>query len=324
MKICFLTNNISTKNEDLTTYDIALSSLKHGHEIYFGGVADIYSQDSNILGNLKRLSSTEFPQIKKRSNLVRAIESLSFGTFDLSSFDVLFLRHKYKKQQKISEDTHKTAREYSFHLSERGVFVLNDPKYLPFSSSKIATIGLEKSILAHKQLVSSKFDKLYSFCENDLKFNGVLKPVSGSGGGDIFFIEKKNLANTLKNLLEKGQVVAQSFIPNHGDKRILVLDGEPVGWYMRVASESGGLNNIHAGGRAVKCDLDERDIKILKTVKHRLKKYGMYFVGVDILGGYLSEINSENPGGTIRCDSVGGFNTREKVVEFLENKIKKK
>lgn len=324
MKLCFVTNNISTKNDELTTYDMAFEAFKRGHPVYFAGVQDFHSEDNNIVGNLIKLEGVQNPLLKKRSDLVDLIAQTNKENYEMEKMDVLFLRHKYKKRQKIPEELHKSVREYAFHLSEKGVFVLNDPKYLPFASSKLATLGLEKSILAQKQLVSCNFDQLYSFCDKKLNFQGVLKSVSGSGGDDIFFIDKKNLRNTLTKLLEGGQVVAQSYIQSEGDKRILLLEGEPIGWYMRVSGEKEGLHNIHAGGKAVKCDLSKRDYEIISKIRPRIIKYKMYFVGVDILGGFLSEINSENPGGTIRCDMLGGSNSRGKVIDFLESKVKQK
>ena len=145
----------------------------------------------------------------------------------------------------------------------------------------------------------------------------------GKGGEDIYFTEKRNLRNNLRALLKQGPILIQSYIPNNGDKRILLLDGEPIAWYLRVANEGEFLNNIHAGGKPVSCDLTDRDKKIIDLVKPKLKKYGMTFVGIDILGNYLSEINTENPGGTVRADKLGNFNSKERVIEFLEKRKNK-
>jgi glutathione synthase len=319
MKIGVVTNTLSTKKDDLTTHDIALAALNKGHKLFFMGVLDFYSVGNSIKGNVYPISG----KIEKRSDLLRKIGEAERKEIELDSLDAIFLRHKHKKHQKILESFHRTAREYCFHLSERGVLVINDPKFLPFASSKIATMGLDKTILPENQMASNNFEQIYDYCKNVLNYEGVMKPLNGSGGDDIYFIDKKNLRNNLKNLLEQGQIVVQSYIKSEGDKRIVVLNGEAIAWYMRVAQEGELLHNIHAGGKPVKCDLSERDKKVIEKVGPRLVKYGIYLAGIDTLGGYLSEINSENPGGTVRADALGGFNSRDKIIEFVESRVKK-
>ena len=182
----------------------------------------------------------------------------------------------------------------------------------------------DPNILPSKQFVSSNFEDLYLFCKENLNYNGVIKSLYGYGGEDVFLIEKKNLKNTLRALLKKGPVLAQDYIQNEGDKRILLLNGEPIGWYKRLAPVGETLHNIHLGGRPFACDLSENDRKIIKLLRPILVKYGMVFVGIDILGNVLSEINSEVPGGTVRVDKLGGFQSRERIIQYLEKKVIKK
>lgn len=318
MKLCFITNTV-VKKDDLTTYDLAVSALLKGHEVSFMNVTDFCSKNNDVYGNVRTLKKKP----ENRTDLVKLLEQTPQAEANLQKMDAVFLRHKYKKGSKILENYHKATREYAFHLMEDGIFVLNDPRFLPFMSSKIATLGLDKSILPEKQLVSNDFNQLIAYCKDELKDEGVLKPLFGSGGNGIYFVEKKNLRNNIKALLEEGPVIAQSYIKSEGDKRILLLGGNPIAWYMRVAAEGELLHNIHAGGKPVKCDLSDRDKKIIETVKPKLVKCGMHFVGIDTLGGYLSEINSENPGGTVRADTMGGFNSRDKVIEYIEKKTKR-
>ena len=317
MKICFVTNSL-TKKDDLTTYDLAVAALARKHEVYFLSVMDFFSENNNIFGNLRKVNK----KVEKRGELAEIISKTSTEKKNLRGIDLIFLRHKYKSGSKIIENYHKLAREYAVHLLEEGIKVINDPRYLHFMSSKIATHGIDSSILPKKQLVSNNIGQLLDYCKNELNFEGVIKPMFGSGGEGIFFIDRKNLRNNLKTNLEKGPVIMQSYIPNEGDKRIIVLGGNPVAWYMRVAAEGELLNNIHAGGSPVKCDLSERDKLIVSKLKPKLVKYGMHLVGVDTLGGYLSEINTENPGGTVRADMLGNFYSRNKIIEYIEALIK--
>ena len=318
MKLGIITNTLSTRNDGLTTHDIAFTALQRGHEVYMMSVYDLYSDGKNIFANARVIKKKG---IETRVDLTRNLKNFPEDKLCLNNLDVLMLRHKHEPGDK-GESFHKTAREYAFHLQELGVFVFNDPKFLPFVSSKLATLNLDSSILPPHQLISGNFEDLYKYSKDVLKYEGVIKPLGGKGGEDIYFTEKRNLRNNLRALLKQGPILIQSYIPNNGDKRILLLDGEPIAWYLRVANEGEFLNNIHAGGKPVQCDLTDRDKKIIDLVKPKLKKYGMIFVGLDILGNYLSEINTEIPGGTVRADKLGNFNSKERVIEYLEKRKK--
>jgi glutathione synthase len=317
MKIGFLTTSISSTNEELTTHDLAFAALQRSHKVYFFTVFDMFVKDKKIYANARLVQKKE---IETRIELGRQIKNIESEKLLLTELDVLLLRHKIDPSDKHHQ-FHKAAREYAFHLSEQGVKVWNNPKYLQFLSSKLAYLSLDPKILPKKQLVSASYNDLYYFCKDELIYEGVMKPLGGKGGENIYFTEKRNLQNNLKALLKYGPVLIQSYIPNTGDKRILLLNGEPIGQYLRVAKEGEFLNNIHSGGKAVKSELTDNDKKIIDHIKPVLKKYGMVFVGIDILGNYLSEINTENPGGTVRAERFGNFNSRERVIEWIENNI---
>ncbi|MDX1958882.1 MAG: hypothetical protein SFU98_09930 [Leptospiraceae bacterium] len=319
MKLGIFINSLSTRNDGLTTHDIAFAAYEKNHDVFFFPVTELGFDGKTIYGKAKKVSE----EILSREELTRNLKIFPEVKMNLADLDVLLLRHKYESGR-IPETYHKYAREYAFHLQENGVFVANDPRYLLFSSSKLATIGLDANILPPHQLVSTNFDEIYGFCKEVLKYEGVMKPLGGKGGEDIYFTERRNLRNNIKALLKKGPVLVQSYIHNDGDKRVILLNGNPIAWYKRVAQEGEFINNIHAGGKPVRFDLNDTDKKIIHSIRPRLQKQGMYLVGIDILGNYLSEINSEVPGGTVRSDKLDSFHSREKIVEFLEGKVRKR
>ncbi len=316
MKIGFLVTTLNTIKEDLTTHDIAFAGLLRGHEIYFFTVFDFFSNENSIFGNVVNIPS----EISTRVELAKKIKLLEKTKLDLKTLDCVFIRHKLEPSDR-NYSYHKSAREYCFHLSLLGVKILNNPVYLPFFSSKLSYLSLPKEILPKKQLVTTNLNEALKFCK-ELKYEAVIKPISGKGGEDIYFTERKNLQNNLKSILKKSPVLIQSYIKNDGDKRILLLDGEPIGHYLRVAGEGEFLNNIHSGGKAKESKLTNSDKKIIDLIKPILKIYGMVFVGIDILGNTLSEINTENPGGTVRSEKFGKFNSREKIIDWIENHLK--
>lgn len=316
MRLGLITNTLSTRNEGLTTHDLGFAAAKRGHEVFLFPVTSLSYDGKNVFGLGTKLVVDEIPT---REVMTRNLNTFPIEKVNLETLNVLLLRHKYESGR-IPESYHKYAREFAFFLQEKGVFVANDPKHLPFLSTKLSVLGIDSSILPEKQMVSNDFDELITFCKDTLKYEGVIKPLGGKGGEDIYFTEKRNLRNNLKSLLKKGPVMVQNFIPNDGDKRILLLNGEPVAWYKRVAQEGEFINNIHAGGKPIAFELTPSDLKIISSIKPKLIQYGMVLVGIDILGEYLSEINSEVPGGTVRADKLGSFGSREKIIQFLESK----
>jgi len=315
MKIGFLVSKFPPVKRDLTTYDIAFAASSLGHEVYFLTLKSFSSKNSRINALTNKLPPMD---LENRKQLLKVLPTLPRRRRSMQTLDALLLRHKSSGLNNVS---HRTAREYAFHLKERGVFVMNDPLYLWFLSSKLSYLAFPQSIFPGKQLVSDNFDELYEFCRGELNYGGIIKPLNGSGGRGFFFADEKNLRSSLSTLLEKGAVVAQDYIPNEGDKRILLLGGEPISWYMRVSKD--GPHNIQAGARPVRCDLTERDLEICEMIKDVLNKYGLHLVGLDVLGGYVGEINCENPGGTIRADKLIGTNSAQKIIKYIEKHIRK-
>jgi len=116
--------------------------------------------------------------------------------------------------------------------------------------------------------------------------------------------------------------LAQRYIPEvrKGDKRIIVLDGEPLGAVLRVPREDENRGNIHVGGQCVKTDLTPRDREICRVLSPSLKKLGLYFVGLDVIGDYLTEVNVTSPTGVQEINSLNKVQLEGQIVDFIEEK----
>ncbi len=116
------------------------------------------------------------------------------------------------------------------------------------------------------------------------------------------------------------QVVAQAFVPDSrkGDKRVLLLEGEPLGAVLRVAKETDLRNNLAAGGHAERAALTARDLEICRALKPALVAEGLHFVGIDLLGEALIEVNVTSPTGIAELEQLEGINACAKVLDFLE------
>ena len=125
---------------------------------------------------------------------------------------------------------------------------------------------------------------------------------------------------------DQKEVIMQQYIPEAaiGDKRILLLDGEPLGAVLRVHGEDDHRNNFYAGGKPVATEITERDLEVIKTLKPHLKKLGLHFVGIDMLGDYLIEVNVTSPTCLQEMNQLYDCKLQDSVIQFAENLIKEK
>jgi glutathione synthase len=152
----------------------------------------------------------------------------------------------------------------------------------------------------------------------------IVKPLDGKGGEGIFHLVAgdKNLNSILEQSTEFGRraVMAQEYLPaiREGDKRILLLEGEPIGAVLRVPAETESRANLHVGGRAVKAPLDADDRRIIERIGGFLKERGLFFVGIDVIGGKLTEINVTSPTGVQEINALDDVRLEATFMDRVE------
>ncbi len=155
----------------------------------------------------------------------------------------------------------------------------------------------------------------------------VIKPLDGHGGEGVFVLNHgdRNLNAILETAthLETRPIMAQRYIPEvrKGDKRLIVLDGEPMGCTLRVPMAAEHRGNIHVGGTCVKAGVTERDREICRVLKPRLQRDGLYFVGLDIIGDFLTEVNVTSPTGVQEINRLNGVNLEVQVIDFVQSRV---
>jgi glutathione synthase len=156
--------------------------------------------------------------------------------------------------------------------------------------------------------------------------NIIVKPLYGNGGAGVFFIQEgdHNL-NSLIELFEQNfsePFMVQKYLPEvrRGDKRIILVDGEPVAGLNRVPAEGEARSNMHAGGRPELSELTAREKEICAAIGTTLKQMGMIFVGIDVIGDYLTEINVTSPTGIREIKRFGGPDIAPMIWDAIENK----
>ena len=159
----------------------------------------------------------------------------------------------------------------------------------------------------------------------------ILKPLNGFGGSGVILIEKSamgNINSLLDFYISKGDVgsdyvILQEYIEgaDQGDVRILILNGIPIGAMRRIPGEKDHRSNVSAGGSVAKHRLTPQEKSLCKKIGPKLVKDGLYFVGIDVIGGKLVEVNVMSPGGITYMNKVYKTRIQEKVVDFIESKV---
>src|SRR6185295_2924089 len=156
----------------------------------------------------------------------------------------------------------------------------------------------------------------------------IVKPPHGWGGLSVFHVHARdrNLNAILEMMTEDGRrlVMAQQYVGavrETGDERVILLDGKPLGAMARIPREDEHRSNIHVGGSVRKVTLGPRERRICDRVGPRLKQDGLYFVGLDIIGDYLTEVNVTSPTGVQEIDRLDGVALEKDVVDFVERKV---
>ena len=170
-------------------------------------------------------------------------------------------------------------------------------------------------------MVSSRPEVLVEFVRQ--RGQGVLKPLHLMGGIGVMVFDAadRNLRSAADLLTEDGRrpALAQEYLPDarRGDKRVIVLDGEPVGAVNRVPREDDVRANLHAGAQARRADIDEDDRRICARLGPQLRELGLYLAGIDVIGGRLTEVNVTSPTGVQQIDRLEGRTGSSRVVSLI-------
>ena len=207
---------------------------------------------------------------------------------------------------------------------EDGVLIVNKPQSLRDMNEKVYTAWFPEC--TPSTLISRSMAEIKFFLGQHKKI--VVKPLDGMGGKSIFVVDESDgnanvIIETLTNY-GKCSAMAQVFIPEikDGDKRILLIDGKPVPYALaRIPSKDDNRGNLVMGAVGEGRDLTERDKLICSKISETLKKKGILFCGIDVIGDYLTEINSTSPTGIRELDSIYNLNIASDLFDMLEKKI---
>jgi len=313
LKIAVVMDPVDKINVDKdTTFVLMLEAQRRGHEIHVGEVEDLYIRGGTPHGRYRRLQ------------VARATPHFQLGEFAtgaLADFDTLWMRKDPPFDMKFFFATHVLSL-----IDQTRCFVMNNPKGLREANEKLYALRFPEQI--PQTLATSDLQRLKDFME---EHGGemIIKPLDGSGGSGVFYLnaQDRNTNAILEVATDNGRkmIMAQRYLPEirQGDKRIIVLDGEPLGAVLRVPLETETRGNIHVGGQCVKTEITERDREICNALAPLLRADGLYFVGLDVIGSYLTEVNVTSPTGIQEIDALNGVCLESQVIDFVEQQVKK-
>ena len=200
--------------------------------------------------------------------------------------------------------------------------VFNSPKGLRNANEKMYALQFTGAI--PETIVSAEKQVIRDFMERKGKV--VLKPLGGKAGEGILLLEEgdRNFNSLVEISTQQGRypVMVQTFLPaaKDGDKRIILLNGEPMGAVNRIPTGAEFRGNMAVGGRVAKVEITEREREICAQLAPVLQRDGLYFVGIDVIGGYLTEVNVTSPTGVREVDRLDGVQLGQKVIEWVVEK----
>ena len=302
---------IDTINIDAdSTFALALEAQARGHALFHYLPQALTLRDGRLYARGRPLEV-----FRRHGNHHR------FGAFeelDLAGFDIVLMR-----QDPPFDMAYITATHLLELLPEGGPLVVNDPAAVRNAPEKLFVLRFRE--LMPPTLLTLDPDEIRAFWQEHGDI--VLKPLFGNGGAGVFHLRPgdDNLSSLLEmyNSVYREPVMAQRYLPEvrQGDKRIILVEGEPVGAVNRVPPEGEARANLHVGGRAQKTQLTAREREICAAIGPALREQGLIFVGIDVIGDYMTEINVTSPTGIQEIARLDGVDLAPNIWDAIEARV---
>lgn len=307
MKVGIQMDPLSSINIDGdSSFRLGLEAQARGHELF------IYTPDRLVFREGRVLATGAFTTLRR----VRG-DHFTAGPeteVDLADLDVVWLRQDPPFDMGYITTTH------LLDLVHPRTLVVNDPFWVRNFPEKL--LVLRFPALTPPTLIARDLATIRDF--RAVHGDVILKPLYGNGGAGIFRLDPgdRNLGalHELFTGMSREPMIVQKYLPAvvEGDKRIILVDGEPVGAINRVPQAGETRSNLHAGGRAEPARLTERDREICAAIGPTLRAHGQVFVGIDVIGGWLTEINVTSPTGIQELERFDGTNAAARIWAAIE------
>ena len=308
MRLVVLMDPVSTVHVDLdTSFALMLEAQARGHRVDHALVTDLFLDGFRLGARVRRATMQRDPAAP-----------ITLGAFEdvwLDEVDAILVR-----KDPPFDANYLWACQLLEHVRGK-TLVLNDPRALRDANEKLYATHFPS--VMPTTLVTNDKARIRAFVER-VGGRAVLKPLSGAGGESVFLLAKDdlNVNAIIEAVTQDGRRVAmaQEFLPavSKGDKRILLLDGEPLGAILRLPTAEDFRANICVGGTVSAVELDDADRRIIERIRPTLLVDRLHFVGIDVIDGHLSEVNVTSPTGLRQLGALTGTRPDIEIITWLE------
>ncbi len=293
-----------------TTFVLGLEAQQRDFEVFHYTPNDLFYKEGKVLAYVKRLKLSQTDEQERFAYGETEIKNLS-------SFDIILMRQDPPFNLSYITATHLLEKV------SKNTLVVNDPISVRNAPEKIFVTNFFD--IMPKTIITRNINEIRNF-RNEFH-DIIIKPLYGNGGEGIFHINKDS--DNFHSIIEmcfkqyKEQLVIQEYIPavKNGDKRIILIDGEPVGAVNRIPPIGESRSNMHVGGKPKKTNLTKHDIKICKKISKDLRDKNLFFVGIDVIGQFITEINVTSPTGIREINRLNSINSEKVFWDKLEIKL---
>lgn len=327
MRLAFFVNDVAAEIDEYTTTRLARAAAQAGHEVWYVGVSDVELGESD--GQLMaRAQAAEFERDDTLETFMERIKKRDAERIVMDDLDALFLRNESIDDLQNRPWASPLGVVFGQMLKARGVTVVNDPMSLIRATSKLYLEEFPakirpRSLVTHDPAAIERFVAEVG--------HSVVKPLYGAKGRNVFMIENQdepNLAQMTEAVRQDGYAVVQEFVDGgeDGDARIFLLEGKILeregkpAAFRRVPTGNDPRANISKGGRSVPLEIGAVERGIVEAMSAKLVADGMYFVGIDVIGDKVVEINAESPGGMQSVERLYDVDVCPTVIEALERR----
>ena len=310
LRVAVQMDPIASVNIDAdSTFVLMLEAQARGHRLWHYHVRDLALHGGRVLAQAQPV---EVRRLKGDHFTLGTSEEL-----DLGQVDVVLMR-----QDPPFDMAYITATHILEHIHPK-TLVVNDPASVRNAPEKLFVTHFPE--LMPETLVTADVRQIRKFREKHGDI--IIKPLFGNGGAGVFHLkpDDSNLNALIEMFTERSRepLVVQRYVPDvrKGDKRIILVDGVAMGAINRVPAAGEARSNMHVGGRPEPTTLTEREREICAAIGPELKQRGMIFVGIDVIGGYLTEINVTSPTGLQEIARFDGVHLERAIWDAIEGKV---
>jgi glutathione synthase len=329
MRICFVVADVREQQPNYAGIYLALAAHRRGHDVRFVSVENLsFLDDNNVLATTTRVRAGDYTRTADYTAALASDEAVHEED-TLGSFDVVFLR--YNPIRESAGRPSSPLIDFGWRLRLAGTLVVNDPEGLRRAGSRMYLADFPADVRT-KTMVSRSKRRLKEFLRA-LDGPAVLKPLAPRGGEQVFYLRRRQVSNLnqiIDTVTKDGYAIAQEYLPEieHGEKRLLLLNAEPirVGKQVAMYRRRGliGSNGAPptAGATRGKCDFGPVEARICDILRPKLLADGLYLVGVDIVGDKILELNVFTPGGIHSIHELYNIDVAEIVIRDLERRVR--